>query len=84
MKGWFRARGFANVAYGAAGVWKSVGVGKSVGFTSSLCELFAVIAKEAKQRLDQFTAQHLASTAWAFGTAEQAYEVLFAALARVA
>ena len=47
MKGCFGARAFANVAYGAAGVWKSVGVGKSVGFTSSLCELFAAIAKEA-------------------------------------
>ena len=43
----FGARAFANVAYGAAGVWQSVGVGKSVGFRASLCELFAAIAKEA-------------------------------------
>ena len=71
MKGCFGARAFANVAYGAAGAWKSVGVGKSVGFTSSLCELFAAIAKEAKQCLDEFNAQNLANTAWAFATVAQ-------------
>ena len=41
------AREFANVAYGGAGVWKSVGVGKSGSFRASLSELFAAIAKEA-------------------------------------
>ena len=66
MKGCFEARAFANVAYGAAGVWKSVGVGKSVDFQKSLGELFAVISKEAKRHLDQFNAQDLANKAWAF------------------
>ena len=84
MKGCFGARAFANVAYGAAGVWKSVGVGKSVGFRSSLCELFAAIAKEAKQRLDKFNAQDLSNTAWAFATVGQQDEQLFKALARMA
>ena len=84
MKGHFGARGLANVAYGAAGVWKSVGVGKSVGFTSSLCELFAAIAKEAKQRLDQFNGQNFANTAWAFATVSQKDDQLFKALARMA
>ena len=59
------AREFANVAYGGAGVWKSVGVGKSGSFRASLSELFTAIAKEAKQSLDQFNAQNLANTAWA-------------------
>ena len=62
------AREFANVAYGGAGVWKSVGVGKSGSFRASLIELFAAIAKEAKHSLDQFNAQDLANTAWAFAT----------------
>ena len=84
MKGCFGARAFANVAYGAAGVWKSVGVGKSVGFTSSLCELFEAIAKVAKQRLDQFNGQDFASTAWAFATVGQKDDQLFKALARMA
>ena len=78
MKGCFGARAFANVAYAAAGVWKSV------GFTSSLCELFAAIAKEAKQRLDQFNVQGLANTAWAFATVGQKDDQLFKALARMA
>ena len=84
MKGQFGARELANVAYGAAGVWKSVDVGKSVGFMSSLCELFAAIAKEAKQRLDQFNVQGLANTAWAFATVVQEDVQLLMALARTA
>ena len=84
MKGCFGARAFAHVAYGVAGVWKSVGVGKSVGFTSSLCELFAAIAKEAKQRLDQFNGLEFANTAWAFATVGQKDEQLFNALAKMA
>jgi len=56
MKGQFGALEFANVAYRAAGVWKSVGVGKSGSFRASLSQLLAAIAKEAKQRLDQFNA----------------------------
>ena len=84
MKGHLGARELANVAYGAAGTWKSVGVGISVGFTSSLCELFAAIAKEAKQRLDQFNGQGLANTAWAFATVGQKDDQLFKALPRIA
>ena len=84
IKRCFDARAFTNVAYGAAGVWKSVGVGKSVGFTSSLCELFAAIAKEAKQRLDQFNVQNFTNTAWAFATVGQKDDQLFKALARMA
>ena len=68
MKGQFGALEFANVAYRAAGVWKSVGVGKSGSFRASLSQLLAAIAKEAKQSLDQFNAQNLANTAWAFAT----------------
>ena len=37
----------SDLAYGAAGVWKSVRVGKSVGVGKSLAVLFAAIAKEA-------------------------------------
>jgi len=84
VNGQFGARQFANVAYGAAGVWKSVGVGKSGSFRASLSELFAAIAKEAKQSLDQFNAQNLANTAWAFATVGQKDELLFNALARMA
>ena len=73
-------RQLANVAYGAAGVWKSVGVGKSGSFGASLSELFAAIAKEAKQRLDQFNAQALANIAWAFATVGQQGEQLFKAM----
>ena len=43
----FGARDCANVAYGAAGVWQSFGVEKSVGFQTSLSELFTAMAKEA-------------------------------------
>ena len=40
MEGCFGAQAFANVAYGAAGVWKSVGVGKSGSFGVSFCLLY--------------------------------------------
>ena len=50
------ARGLANLAYGATGVWKSVGVGKSVCFRKSPDEMFAAISKGAKRHLDQFNA----------------------------
>ena len=78
------ARELANVAYGGAGVWKSVGVGKSGSFRASLSELFTAIAKEAKHSLDQLNAQELANTAWAFATVGQKDELLFNALARMA
>ena len=78
------AREFANVAYGGAGVWKSVGVGKSGSFRASLSELFTAIAKEAKYSLDQFNAQSLANTAWAFATVGEKDEPLFNAVARMA
>ena len=82
MKGQFEARQCANLAYGAAGVWKSVGVGKSVGFQKSFGELFAVISKESKQRLDQFKAQEISNTAWAFATVGHQDEELFKAVAK--
>ena len=72
------------MAYGAASVWKSVSVGKSVGFRSSLCELLAAIAEEATQCLDQFNAQDFANTAWAFATVGQKDEQFFKVLARMA
>ena len=72
------------MAYGGAGVWKSVGFGKSGSFRASLSELFTAIAKEAKHSLDQFNAQGLANTAWAFATVGQKDELLFNALARMA
>ena len=50
MKGHFGARQLANMAHGAAGVWKSVGVGKSGRFWVSLSELLAAIAKEAMSK----------------------------------
>ena len=84
IKGQSGARQFANVAYGAAGVWKSVGVGKSVSVGKSLSELLAAIAKETKRSLDKFNAQSLANTAWAFATVGQEDEQLFKALARMA
>ena len=84
MKGQFGARQLANVAYGAASVWKSVGVGKSGRFWAFLIELFGAIAKEAKQCLDEFNAQGLANTAWAFATVGQKDDQLFKALARMA
>ena len=83
MKRYFGARQLANVAYGGTRVWKSVRVGKSINFWKSSSELFAAIAKEAEQRLDQFNAQGLANTAWAFATVGQQDEQLFKALARM-
>ena len=78
MKGQFDARVLANVAYGAAGVCKSVSVGKFLG------ELFAAISKEGEWRLDEFNAQDLANTGWAFATVGQQDEQLFKALAKMA
>ena len=43
-----------------------------------------MISKEAKRHLDQFNAQNLANTAWAFATAGQQDGQLFKALARMA
>ena len=47
-------------------------------------QLFKALAKMAEQRLDQFNAQDLANTAWAFATMGQQDEQLFKALARMA
>ena len=84
MKRQLGARQLANVAHGGAHVWKSIGLGKSVDFRKSLSELFAAMAKEAEQRLDQFSAQELANTAWAFATEGQQDGQLLKALARMA
>ena len=65
-------------------MWKSVGVGKSVSVGDSLGELFAAIAQEAKQRLDEFNAQELANMAWAFATVGQQDEQLFESLSKMA
>ena len=46
--------------------------------------LFKALAKMAERRLDQFNAQELANTAWAFATVGQKDELLFNALARMA
>ena len=46
-------------------------------------KLFAALAKEARQLLDQFNTQDLANTAWAFATVSQLNVVLFAVLARL-
>ena len=83
MKRPFGARQLANVAYGGACMWKSIGVGKSVDLGKSLSELFAAIAKEAEPRLDQFFVQNLASMSWAFATMGQQDEQLFKALAKM-
>ena len=42
------------MAYGGAGVWKSVGFGKSGSFRASLSELFTAIAKEAMSNYSSF------------------------------
>ena len=42
------------------------------------------VAKMAEQRLDEFNAQELANTAWAFATVGQEDEQLFKALAEMA
>ena len=46
--------------------------------------LLAVLARAAERRLNEFHAQGLANTAWAFATADRPDELLFAALARAA
>ena len=77
MKGQPGARELANVAYGAA----SVGVA-TVGQQDE--HLFKALARMAERRLDEFNAQDLANTAWAFATVGQQDEQLFKALARLA
>ncbi|MEC7214565.1 MAG: hypothetical protein VXW26_09145, partial [SAR324 cluster bacterium] len=47
-------------------------------------QLFTVLTRMAEQRLDNFNAQELANTAWAFATVCQQDEQLFKALARMA
>ena len=47
-------------------------------------QLFKALANMAKRRLDQFNAQELANTAWAFATVGHKDELLFNALARMA
>ena len=42
------------------------------------------MARAAERRLSEFNAQELANTAWAFATARDREEKLFAALARAA
>ena len=50
MKGQSAARDLANVAYGAAGIWKSVGV-----VTGQQDEqLFRALARTAERRMDKF------------------------------
>ena len=68
MKGQLGARQLANVGYGAAGVWKSVGVA-TVGQQDE--QLFKALARVAERRVDKFNAQALANTAWAFATTVQ-------------
>ena len=47
-------------------------------------QLFNVIAKMAERRLDEFNAQDLANTAWAFVTVGQSNGSLFVTLASAA
>jgi len=47
-------------------------------------QLFKALAKMAERRLDEFNAQNLANTAWAFANAGQSDEKLFVELARAA
>ena len=47
-------------------------------------QLFQVLARMAERRLDKFTVQGFANTAWAFATVGQQDEQLFKALARMA
>ena len=70
MQGQTGAREVANVAYGAA----SVGVA-TVGQQDE--QLFKMLARIAQRRLDKFSAQNLANTAWAFATVGQQDEQLF-------
>ena len=83
MKRQFGARELANVAYGVARVWNSIGLGNCVDVPNSLVELFAAMAREALQRLDQFNSQGLVNTAWAFATVGQQDKQLFKRLARM-
>ena len=46
--------------------------------------LFNLFARMVKRRLDNFNAQALANTAWAFATVGQQDEQLFKAIARMA
>ena len=56
------ARVLVNVLYGAAGIWKSVGV-MTVGQLDK--QLFKALARMAQQHLYEFNARDLANTAWA-------------------
>ena len=47
-------------------------------------QLFKALAKMAERRLDQFNAQNLANTAWAFARVGQQDEQLFKAFSRMA
>ena len=47
-------------------------------------QLFKALATMAEGRLDEFTTQGLANTAWAFATVGQQDEQLFKALAKMA
>ena len=71
----------ANTAYGAASIWKSVGVA-TVGQQDE--QLFKALARMAERRLDNFSARDRANTGWAFATMGQADEQLFKAMARMA
>ena len=71
MKEQLGARQLANVGYGAAGVWKSVGVAT---VRQQDEKLFKALARVAERRLDKFNAQGLANTAWAFATVKQQNE----------
>ena len=71
MKGQLGARQLANVGYGAAGAWKSAGFA-TVGQQDE--QLFKALARVAERRLDEFNAQELANTAWAFATVGQQNE----------
>ena len=62
MNGQHGARELANVAYGAAHMWKSVGVA-TLGQQDE--QLFRALARVADGRLGKFNEQHLANTAWA-------------------
>ena len=68
MKGQPGAWELANVAYGAAGIWKSVGV-VTAGQQDE--QLFKVLARMAELRSDKFNTQALSNTAWAFATVGQ-------------
>ena len=81
MKGPLWARQLANVGYGAAGVWKSVGVA-TVGQQDE--QLFKALARIAEWCLDQFNAQDFSNMAWAFATVSQQDEQLFKALSSMA